>query len=66
MSVTGLYVLVKRELLHTGIVELAHIEGMKQNVVYTFIIFFLMTNDFGIFEQEDILLLHTNPCYAED
>lgn len=40
-------VLVKRELLHTGIIDLAHVEGMKQNV-YTLFFFkflFLMTND---------------------
>lgn len=31
--------LVKRELLHTGTV--AYVEGMKQTVVYTFLISFL-------------------------
>lgn len=60
-------VLVKRELLHTGIVDLAHVSGMKQNGVYTFFnFFFFMTNDFGMAHQEDILPPNTNPCYAED
>lgn len=48
VSVTGVCVcvFVKRELVHTGIVDPAHVEGMKQNVVCTvFLVSFLFLND---------------------
>lgn len=33
-------VLVKRELLHTGIIDLAHVEGMKQKGLYLLFLLF--------------------------
>lgn len=42
----------------------------KKNVVYTFFnfffFFFLMTNDFGMAQQEDFLPPNANPCCAEE
>lgn len=36
VCLSGVCMLVKRELLHTGIVELAHVKGMEQNVIFFF------------------------------